>query len=50
MRAVQPGVVFDHIEVAGPDKLKDIETQLQNLKQQVETLQKSISELKDKQN
>jgi membrane-associated protease RseP (regulator of RpoE activity) len=50
MRAVQPGVVFDHIEVAGPDKLKDIETQLQNLKQQVETLQHAISELKEKQN
>jgi hypothetical protein len=50
MRAVQPGVVFDHIEVAAPEKLKDIETQLQNLKQQVETLQNSIDELKEKQN
>ena len=51
MRAVRPGVVFeDHIELAGSEKLKEIESQLEKLKEQVGSLQKSIEELREKQN
>ena len=51
MRAVRPGVVFEeHVEAPGGEKLQDIEAQLRNLKEQVQALQKSIEELKEKQN
>ena len=51
MRAVRPGVVFeDHIVAEGPEALKEFEARIQKLTEQVEALQKSLEELKEKGN
>ena len=51
MRAVRPGVVFENRIVAeGPETLQEFESRLQKLTEQVEALQKSLEELKEKKN